>query len=126
MDGSKKIESRWYGSKRAPWDKISLGETIFFKNSGRPVLARAQAAKIIQLENLAPAAILSLIRKYGKDIGVNRAEIKQFYNCVKDKKYCVLIFLKNARRTKPFQIDKAGFGAMSAWITAKSINKMKL
>lgn len=126
LDGSKKIESRWYSSKRAQWGKIRVGETIFFKNSGQSVSARAQAAKIVQLENLAPAAILSLVIKYGKDMGVSQAEIPQFYNRVKDKKYCILIFLKNARRAVPFQINKAGFGAMTAWISAEKFKHLKI
>jgi len=43
----------------------------------------------------------------------------------KDKNYCILIFLKNPIGIKPFEIDKTGFGAMSAWIIAKNISKVK-
>ena len=29
LSGEKNIESRWYTQKRAPWDKIKVGDTIF-------------------------------------------------------------------------------------------------
>jgi hypothetical protein len=43
----------------------------------------------------------------------------------KNKKYGVLIFLKNVSTTRPFDVDKSGYGAMSAWITVNDINKIK-
>jgi hypothetical protein len=42
-----------------------------------------------------------------------------------NKEYCILIFLKNVRPTKPFKIDKRGFGAMAAWITVDNISKIR-
>lgn len=126
LDGSKKIESRWYRSKRAPWGKIRAGETIFFKNSGEPVVLKAKAGEIIQFSDFGPATVLKILKKYGKDIGIEAGEISKFYAGFKDKRYCILIYLKDAQRVKPFGINKKGFGAMSAWITAKDINKIKL
>ena len=37
----------------------------------------------------------------------------------------MLIFLKSPVEIKPFEISKAGFGAMSAWITVDNILKIK-
>lgn len=37
----------------------------------------------------------------------------------------LLIFLKNQVKIKPFEIDKIGFGMMSAWITVKNIKQIK-
>ena len=33
--------------------------------------------------------------------------------------------LKNPQEIKPFEINKTGFGAMSAWITVDSISRIK-
>ena len=38
LSGSKTIESRWYKTKRTPWDKIAKGDTVYFKNSGEQVV----------------------------------------------------------------------------------------
>jgi len=51
----KKIESRWYKAKCAPWDRIKKGETVYFKNSGEPVTIRTEVDKVVQFADLTPA-----------------------------------------------------------------------
>jgi len=36
-----------------------------------------------------------------------------------------LVFLEKVKKIKPFQIDKAGFGAMAAWLTVGDLEKIK-
>jgi hypothetical protein len=43
----------------------------------------------------------------------------------KDKKYCMLIFVKNPQKIVLFEIDKSGFGAMSAWISVENVDEIK-
>ena len=38
---------------------------------------------------------------------------------------CMLVFLKNVEKIEPFEINKSGFGIMSAWISVESIPKIK-
>ncbi len=123
LSGEKKIESRWYSQKRAPWDKIKTGETVYFKDSGEPVLIRAEVEKVLQFSDLTPEKVKDILENYGKEIGTqNTAESFERY---KNKKYCLLIFLKNSRKVEPFQINKKGFGMMSAWISVPNINDIK-
>jgi hypothetical protein len=42
-----------------------------------------------------------------------------------DKKYCILIYIKNSKSIEPFEIDKTGYGAMCAWITINDIDTIK-
>jgi len=44
----------------------------------------------------------------------------------RDKKYCMLIFLKNPTEIEPFEIDKTGFGMMSSWVSIDDINRIKV
>lgn len=37
----------------------------------------------------------------------------------------MLISLKNARRTRPIEIDKRGFGMQAAWLCVESIEELK-
>ena len=37
----------------------------------------------------------------------------------------MLIFLKNPQKIEPFEIDKKGFGMMSAWICVNNIDILK-
>ena len=125
LSGQKKIESRWYLTKRKPWDSIKRGETVYFKDSGGPVRIRAEAGRVMQFADLTPQKVKEILDEYGRDDGIGEEKIPEFFERFKDKKYCILIFLKNPQEIKPFEIDKTGFGMMSAWITIDNISKIK-
>lgn len=119
IGGEKTIESRWYLHKRTPWDKIKEGDTIYFKE-GKKVTTKGTASKILQYKDLDPTKIKDILNTH-KGIGVG----KEFYNTVKNKRYCILIFLKDIKKVQPFEIDKKGYGNMAAWITTDTIDKIK-
>jgi len=123
--GQKKIESRWYKVKYQPWDNIKIGETVYFKNLGEPVTLRTEVEKVIQFSGLTPQKVADLLEKYGHENGLRQEQIPEFFERFKDKKYCILIFLRNPVKIKPFEIDKTGFGAMSAWIMIDSVSKLR-
>ncbi len=125
LNGKKKIESRWYKVKYSPWDKIKSGEIVYFKDSGEPVTIKAGVEKVIQIENLTPQKVMKILKEYGEDDGIEQNKIQEFYELFKNKNYCMLIFLKNPQKITPFNIDKTGFGAMSAWITIDNIDTIK-
>lgn len=125
LSGEKTIESRWYQHKSVPWQSIESGDTVYFKNSSEPVSARSKVQKIKRYEGLTPDKITELLRKYGKDDGIGISQIPIYYQKFKDKKYCLLIFLEKVEKVKPFNIDKTGFGAMSAWISVPNISTIK-
>lgn len=124
LSGDKTIESRWYKTKRAPWGKIQPNDTVYFKNSGEPIKLRAGVDSVLQFENLTPVRIKEILARYGLQIGIGPAEIPKFYELFKNKRYCILVFLKNATSIKPFEINKSGYGNMSAWIAVSSIDKL--
>lgn len=124
LRGEKKIESRWYLKRRSPWDKIKKDETVYFKDSGEPVSVRAQVDRVMQIDALTPSRVGEILNKYGDEDGLAREDIPEFFKRFKDKKYCLLVFLKNPQRIKPFNINKAGFGTMSAWITTENVSKI--
>lgn len=125
LSGEKKIESRWYSVKYKPWDCIKEGEAIYFKDSGEPVRIKAEVSKVMQFADLTPKRVGEILNEYGKDDGIEQEKTPEFFERFKDKKYCMLIFLKNPIEIRPFEIDKTGFGAMSAWITVDNIPKIK-
>ncbi len=124
LNGQKKIESRWYSVKCKPWDSIRENETVYFKDSGEPVGIKAEVSRVVQFADLTPNRVKEILDKYGDDDGLEKEKIPDFFERFKDKKYCILIFLKNPQRVESFEIDKAGFGAMSAWITVDSVSKI--
>ena len=125
LSGQKTIESRWYANRSVPWDKIQAGDIAYFKNSGEPVTIKATVAKVLQFPNLTPKRVQELLYNYAHKDGLEQSEIPKFFRIFKDKKYCILIFLKDVAAVDPFEIDKRGFGAMVAWITVSSVSKLK-
>lgn len=122
-DGTKTIESRWYISKRVPWDRIKKGETIYFKNSGDSVILKSKAGTILQFSDLTPKRIRDILNRYGRRMGIK--DTNKFFKSIKNKRYCILIFLEDVSKITPFIIDKRGFGIMSAWIAVKNISQIK-
>lgn len=124
LSKKKKIESRWYINKYPPWNKIKQGEKVYFKDSGEPVSLKAEVEKVLQFENLNPDKVKEILNEYGNDDGISQDKIDFYYNLFKNKKYCMLIFLKNPEKIMPFHIDKKGFGAMASWICVDDINRL--
>jgi ASC-1-like (ASCH) protein len=125
LGGEKTIESRWSVSRRKPWDTVQKGDIIYFKNSGEPVTARACVERVIQFSALTTASVKKILKKYGQKDGMTLRDTPLFFEKFKHANYCVLIFLKNSARVRPFTIDKKGFGAMAAWITVPSVSALR-
>lgn len=123
LSGEKTIESRWYQTKRSPWDRIQQGDTVFFKNSGELIIAQAEVSQVMQFELEDVEDAEQIIKKYGKEICLVDTGPKTWG---KKLRYCILIRLCNPQEvTKPFSINKTGFGAGAAWVTVKDINAIK-
>ena len=125
LSGQKTIESRWYANRSVPWDKIAAGDTVYFKNSGELVTIKATVGKVLQFSELTPKIVQELLYKYGHDDGLEQSEIPRFFQIFKDKKYSILIFLKDVSSVAPFEINKRGFGAMAAWISVDRVSTLK-
>ncbi len=125
LTGRKKIESRWYKVKYPPWNVIKSGDVVYFKDSGEPVTIKTEVGKVIQFSNLTHQKVKDILDKYGKADGLGIDDIPKFFEMFKNKKYCIIIFLKNPQKIEPFEIDKRGFGAMSSWLVVEHVDKIK-
>ena len=125
LSGEKKIESRWYKNKSKPWDFIKTGDRVYFKDSGCPVSIKAEVRRVVQFRDLTPPRSESILDTYGKATGISEADTPKYCRLFKDKKYCILIFLKDPKKVKPFDINKKGFGAMAAWISVSDISLIR-
>ena len=121
----KTIESRWYKNKIPPFDKIKVEDIVYFKDSGEPVKMKAEVSDVKQFSDLTPEKVRNILEKYGELDGIGKQKLDEFFELFKDKKYCILIFLKNPVIIKPFKINKKGYGSMSAWICINKIDDIK-
>jgi predicted transcriptional regulator len=129
LNGQKTIESRWYLKKRCPVDCIKKNDNIYFKNSGEKIVAKAKVDKIITYNDLTPKVVKEVLDQYSKEIGIEKSETEEYFDLFKNKKYCILIYLKNVEKiTYPFDINKskAGYCDRAAWVTTDNIEKIKI
>jgi ASC-1-like (ASCH) protein len=126
LTGEKTIETRWYKNKSRPWDMVKEGDIILFKDSGEPVTVKAEVTKVEQFCDLNEEKIDQLLKKYSqRDLG-SAGITKEIQAYVTGKNYAVIIHLKNPQSVKPFEVNKTGFGAMSAWLCVKDIKEIKI
>jgi len=125
LNGTKTAESRWYKNRIAPWDKIKSGDNLYFKNSGEPVTVKTRVVKVIQYPISNNKEALEIMKKHAQqDLGLKGIP-DEVMGYIRNKSYAIFVFFDSAERIKPFEINKAGFGAMAAWITIDNINKIK-
>ena len=99
----------------------NFGDNVYFKDSGESVTIKAEVEKVLQFSDLNREKVWEIFEKYGKDDGIEPEEMQKFYEIFKDRKYCILVFLKNPQMVEAFEIDKKGFGNMASWISVNHI-----
>ncbi len=79
----------------------------------------------MQFSDLTPANVRELLEIYHERFGIEPHDMQNFFELFKNKRYCIRIFLKDAKEVKSFNIDKTGFGAIAAWLTLDDVEKTK-
>ena len=64
VSGVKSVEARLGVDRRAPFDRVSPGETVYIKPTGQRVLAKATVHRVDQFEDLTPDLVLELRETY--------------------------------------------------------------
>lgn len=122
LSGEKTIESRWYQTRRKPWDSIEKGDRVFLKNSGEPVSTKAKVLRVWQFEIRNAQEAKKIIDEFGNRICLANSDPAKWGRI---PKYCILIELSKPSKIRPFSINKKGFGMAAAWICTKDINLLK-
>ncbi|PIN81762.1 hypothetical protein COV13_00005 [Candidatus Woesearchaeota archaeon CG10_big_fil_rev_8_21_14_0_10_32_9] len=126
LNGTKVIESRWSVNKIAPWDSVRKGDLIFLKNSGDKVRAVVEVDLVVQFSNLNKNNVKEILIDNYQKIGIEPDKFSFFLKNFENKKNCILIYLKNAKKIEPFKIKKDGFGNMASWMIVKDVNSVKI
>lgn len=121
------IESRWYKTNRKELNIIKKWDNVFFKDSWKPITLKTKAKEIKVFKDLNENNIKNILDQYWKDIWITNEIKDNFYENVKDSKYCLLIFLEKEKEIleKPFHINKKWFWNMTAFISIEDIEKIK-
>lgn len=125
LKGTKIVESRWYKTRRTPWNKVKKGDILYFKDSGHPVTVRSKVIDVKQYEIRNNYHALEIMQGYAlADLGTSKIP-QDVLNYITNKKYAIFVWFDFVEEITPFQIDKTGFGMQSAWLVVKNINKIQ-
>ena len=61
--------------------------------------------------------------KYADGIQLLTREYDEYYQ---SKHYCILIFLKDVKEVKSFNVSKKGFGSACAWMCVDNIDSIRI
>lgn len=89
VNGTKRVETRFYRQRRIPFGRVRAGDIVHFKISGGDVIGSSQVAAIEELTELTPARIAGLQRTYGRQV---RAPATYWAAC-RNSRYGLLIWL---------------------------------
>lgn len=118
LAGEKTIESRWYLTRRAPWDKAASGDVVWFKDAGKDVTARATVETVLQFELEGIRDAREIVKTYGDEIRLVNPDPETWDRV---PRYAILLRLRDAEPVEPFAIDKTGYGNACAWIVVPDI-----
>lgn len=89
LDGRKTIESRLTKSPLEPFNKISPGERIFFKQTSGPFVATAIAGEIFFFDHLTPQKVAALKARFNEAVCGD----DEFWNWKRDANFATFIRL---------------------------------
>jgi hypothetical protein len=125
LSGEKTIESRWYKARFAPWNRIAAGDTVYFKDSGKPITAAAEVARVFQLDHPSPSELRNVLAHHRGNPGIcMEGTLAECTAWAKPRPYVILVFLKRPRSIAPLAIDKSGFGNSCAWLSVQDIRSI--
>lgn len=98
---------------------------VWFKDSAEPVTAVAEVEGVLFSADPSDDELRDLLRTYGGSPGVCFKHPEKMFDWCRERRFIILIFLKNPRAVDPFHIDKTGFGNACAWLTVEDIATLK-
>ena len=102
LSGRKSIESRFMKTRCVPYEKVSAGDRLFFKESGGKVCATGMAGKVMNFKNLTGQRTMQLKRKLNRRILGDDLYWEQKADC----RWGVLVWLKEVKAIEPIRINK--------------------
>lgn len=109
LSGQKTIESRFSRLKSLPYGQVQSQDIVYFKLSGGLILGKAVIAKVEEHDNLTPARITELARRYEKELAIS----EDFLARKLESKYASLLFLEQVEECEPWQYKQDG---RAGWI----------
>ena len=124
LSGDKTMIIRSSPDRQVPYDKVKIGDTLFFlRNNGEGLIrAKATVSSVLCSEKLTRVKSLQLIEENQDKLKLTEEQVKRWGG----KRYVVLVGVEKVIRLYPFDINKTKFGNIDDWIVIKDIEKIKI
>lgn len=87
--GAKTVEARLHRVRCDPFERVSPGDRVYFKQTGGPFRASARVRRVVCRSGLDPVGVRALRREFGAGVGAPR----QFWAAKRSARYATLIWL---------------------------------
>ena len=124
LSGEKTMIIRSAPDRRIPYDKVEVGDTLFFlRNNGEGLVrAKATVSSVFFSDKLTKVKSLELVEENQDKLKLTEDQVKRWGG----KRFVVLIEVEKVIRLYPFDIDKSKFGSIDDWIPVKDIEKIRI
>ena len=124
ISGEKTMIVRSASDKRVPYEKVEVGETLYFlRNNGEGLIrAKATVSSVFFSEKQTKVNSIELINSHQDQLQLTDDQLKRWGG----KRYVVLVGVEKVIRLYPFDINKSKFGNMEDWIAIKDIEKIRI
>ena len=121
LGGIKKIETIFTKDEKHPYNAVNVNDTIYLRAHGGYAIAKANAVKVENFDNLTPKRVVELLEAYKKEI----APTTDMYETKIYSKYATFVWLDDVQEIRPFAINEKIFGPNKYWLTVDDIEKIK-
>jgi hypothetical protein len=91
--GSKRVESRFFRTRRAPLGRVRLGDLVHFKLSGGPLIGTCDVHRVEEWDSLDGAAVDNLRRRHNRLV---RAPVS-YWRARRRCRFGILIWVSDLR-----------------------------
>lgn len=107
--GTKTTECRLSHTRRLPFGRVSVGDTLWLKQSGKPVSAKARVRAVRFLHPFAKTELIAMRRRFGRILATD----EPYYATHSDARYATFIRLGSVQPIEPIHIRKS---SRHAWV----------
>ena len=120
IKGKRKIEPIFSREAKAPFGKIAVDDTVYFKMKDGFAIAKAKVSKVETFKNLTPKKAADIIEEHKEEISPSEIMFERdiYY------KYATLIWLEKLYEIKPFRVKK-DYNNPTSWCIIDDINKIR-
>ena len=121
LAGTKTIESRLSLTRGAPFGLVAPGDTVHFKDVGGEFRATARVCGVATFEDLRPADVRTLARRYRVQVGAP----DEYWTDRQHARYATLIWLMDVRACERAPKLRRAPGSRAAWfvLNAESVRR---